>query len=92
MSKKKSRNTFEDIILNILKNNPDSVLPFDMLQDVLQVESKKDNKKLKKAINSLFDKNLIVKRKGGAIQLAPTNGQEKRNESAKMILWPAQLI
>lgn len=75
MSKNK-RETFEEIILDILKNNPDSSLPFNTLQDVLKIKSKTDNNRLKSAINNLYDKNLIVKRKGGAIQLA-SNGQGK---------------
>lgn len=74
--KKSKKETFEDIILDILQNNPEAHLPFDVLQNILQVDSKKDNQRLKSAINSLYDRNLIVKRKGGAIQLAPTNGKE----------------
>jgi len=74
MSKEKQQ-TFEKIILNILKNNPESSLPFDTLQDVLKVKSKKDNNRLKSAINSLYDQELIVKRRGGAIQLASSNGK-----------------
>jgi ribonuclease R len=71
------RETFEEIILEILQNNPEAVLPFDVLQNILKVENKKDNKKLKEAISSLFDRNLIVKKEGGAIQLA-TNGKDER--------------
>ncbi len=78
MSKKTKETTFEDIILDILKKNPDSVFPFDMLKDVLQVNSKKDNNRLKSAINRLFDNNQIVKRKGGAIQLAPEDRKRKK--------------
>lgn len=74
MSKKK-RETYEDIILDILKKNPEAHLPFEVLQNILQVNSKKDNNKLKGAINSLFDRNMIVKKKGGAIQLSPNGGQ-----------------
>ncbi len=73
MSKKK-RETYEDIILDILKKNPEAHLPFEVLQNILQVNSKKDNNKLKGAINSLFDRNMIVKKKGGAIQLSPNGG------------------
>ena len=73
MSKSK-KETFEEIILDILRKNPDAHLPFDVLQNILQINSGKDNKRLKSVINSLFDRNLIVKRKGGAIQLAG-NGQ-----------------
>ncbi|MDX1671005.1 MAG: hypothetical protein R3211_01585, partial [Balneolaceae bacterium] len=70
---------FEEIILDLLKNNPEKSMPFDVLQNVLQVSGKKDNQRLKNAINSLYDKNLIVKRKGGAIQLSP-NGDRKRRK------------
>lgn len=76
MSKnKKKRETFEDIILDILKKNPEAHLPFDVLQNILRVKNKQDNNKLKSAINSLFDRNLIVKKKGGAIQLSPNGGK-----------------
>lgn len=74
MSKSK-RKTFEDIILDILKKNPEAHLPFDVLQDILQVNSKKDNNKLKGAINSLYDRDLIIKKRGGGIQLSP-NGNK----------------
>lgn len=72
--KKSKKETFEDIILDILQSNPEAHLPFEVLQNILQVNSKKDNQRLKSAINSLFDRNLIVKRKGGAIQLS-SNGR-----------------
>src|SRR6056297_700522 len=75
MSKSKKQ-TFEDIILEILQSNPNAQLPFEVLQNILQVKGNKDNQRLKGAINSLFDRNLIVKRKGGAIQLS-SNGQDK---------------
>lgn len=72
------KNTFEEIILDILQKNPQSHLSFDLLQNILQVEDKKDNQRLKDAINNLYDRELIVKRKGGAIQLSPNgNGKEK---------------
>lgn len=77
--KKSKKETFEDIILDILRKNPNAHLPFDVLQNILQVNSKKDNQQLKNAINSLFDRNLIVKRKGGAIQLS-SNGQGKKDD------------
>ena len=77
--KKSKKETFEDIILDILRKNPNANLPFDVLQNILQVNSKKDNQQLKDAINSLFDRNLIVKRKGGAIQLS-SNGQGKKDD------------
>ncbi|WP_138429254.1 ribonuclease R [Fodinibius saliphilus] len=71
------KETFEEIILKILRKNPNAHLPFEVLQNILQINSGKDNKRLKSVINSLFDRNLITKRKGGAIQLA-NNGRESR--------------
>ncbi len=78
MSKSK-KETFEDIILDILKKNPQAHLPFDLLQNILNVSSKKDNNRLKSAINSLSDRNLIVKQKGGAIQLSPNGEKSNKN-------------
>lgn len=73
MKNKNKIETFEDIILDILTNNPDSRLPFKVLQSVLKVSSKNDNKSLKKAINNLSDQKKIQKVKGGAIKLAKPN-------------------
>lgn len=83
--KKSKKETFEDIILDILQNNPEAHLPFDVLQNILKVNSKKDNQRLKDAINSLYDRNLIVKRKGGAIQLSP-NGSDKNHSDSNVIV------
>jgi ribonuclease R len=80
MSKSK-RETFEKIILDILENNPEAKIPFEALQNILQVEGGKDNQRLKSAINSLFDRNLIVKHRGGDIQLASGNGKKERPNS-----------
>lgn len=77
---KNQRETFEDIILDILEKNPQARLPFDVLQNILQVNSKQDNNKLKSAINSLFDRNLIIKKKGGAIQLSPNGGNKRSSD------------
>lgn len=76
MSKNK-KETFEEIILDILQKNPEARLPFDVLQQILQVNSANDNKALKSTINSLFDRNLIVKKKGGSIQLAKQSNRKK---------------
>src|SRR5699024_12872323 len=68
--RKSKKKTFENIILEILQNNPEVQIPFNVLQNILRINGKKDNNRLKSAINSLFDRNLIVKRKGGSLQLA----------------------
>src|SRR5699024_5834673 len=68
------KETFKSIILEILQKNPDASLPYDVLKNILQITSKKDQGRLKGAINSLYDQKLIVKREGGAIQLS-SNGQ-----------------
>lgn len=80
MSSKKE--TFEKIILDVLGKNPEASLPFDALQNILKVNGKKDNNRLKSVINSLYDRNLIVKRKGGAIQLAKDD-RPKRGEGGR---------
>lgn len=84
MSKNKKQ-TFEDIILDILRKNPNANLPFDVLQNILQVNGKQDNQHLKSVINSLFDRNIITKRKGGAIQLANNkSGSNGKTVTGKM--------
>lgn len=83
MSKSK-KETFEQIILDILQKNPDARLPFDVLQQILQVNSKGDNKALKSTINSLFDRDLIEKKKGGSIQLAK-NSNKKSSRNKKIV-------
>lgn len=65
------REVYENIILDLLRSNPESHFPFNVLQNILKVNSKQENNKLKGAINSLFDRDLIIKKKGGAIQLSP---------------------
>lgn len=82
MSNKKQ--TFENIILEILQNNPDASLPYDVLKNILQAKSKKDQSRLKGAINSLFDRNLIVKRRGGAVQLSNGNKGDKKTITGKI--------
>ncbi|HET6527942.1 MAG TPA: ribonuclease R, partial [Balneolaceae bacterium] len=72
------KETFKNIILEILQKNPDASLPYNVLKNILQVTSKKDQGRLNGAINSLYDQKLIVKRKGGAIQLA-SNGQAENS-------------
>jgi ribonuclease R len=83
--KKSKKETFEGIILDILQNNPEAHLPFDVLQNILKVNGKKDNQHLKDAINSLYDRNLIVKRKGGAIQLSP-NGSDRGKKDRNTVV------
>lgn len=77
------KKTFEKIILEVLGKNPDSSFPFDVLQNILQVDGKKDNQHLKSVINSLYDRNLIQKRKGGAIQLAQDNRKKRGGNRQK---------
>ena len=77
---KSKKETFETIILDILEKNPDARFPYKVLQQILQVRSKSDNKALKSTINRLYDKNLIAKKKGGSIQLASSSKRAKNNK------------
>ncbi len=80
MSKDK-RKVYEDIILDILRSNPEAHLPFNVLQNILKVSNKKENNRLKGAINSLFDRDLIIKKSGGGIQLSPNGSERKKRPS-----------
>ena len=84
--KKSKKETFEDIILDILQNNPEAHLPFDVLKNILRVNGKKDNQRLKDAINSLYDRNLIIKRKGGAIQLSSNNSDNENGKDKNTVV------
>jgi ribonuclease R len=78
---KSNKQIFEKIILDILEDNPKVQIPYKALQNILRVDGKKDNNRLKAAINSLFDRNLITKRKGGAIQLASGKREEASSDN-----------
>ncbi|HYW34545.1 MAG TPA: ribonuclease R [Balneolaceae bacterium] len=78
MTKKKQK-VFENILIDILQRNPDAQLPFNQLQKILQVKGKNDNQALKNTINTLFDRNLIVKKDGGDIQWAGNRMQNNRS-------------
>ncbi len=69
MSNNRNVNTFEDIIIEILNNNPDATLPFDVLKNAVQIDSKQEDQSLRTAINRLSDKNVIKKQRGGGIKL-----------------------
>ncbi len=81
----KKKDTFEEIMLDILKKNPDAQLPFESLQQILQVNNKNDNKALKSTINSLYDRNLIVKGEGGSIQWAGNNAKKARGSDSNTV-------
>lgn len=66
---KNRQETFESIILDILQKNPGVHLPFNVLKQILNVSSNKDNQALKDTINSLYDQDMVIKKKGGGIQL-----------------------
>jgi ribonuclease R len=80
--KKEKQEIFEGIMLDILQRNPKAQLPFKQLQQILQVQSNDDNQALKDTINSLYDRNLIVKKKGGSIQWA---GNSIRKPASKTV-------
>lgn len=68
---KKKISQFENIVLDILEKNPDSKFPYNVLQDILKLDAKKDFKRLKKAINRLENKGYVEKLKGGNVKLVP---------------------
>jgi ribonuclease R len=81
----KKKDTFEEIMLDILKKNPDAQLPFKSLQQILQVKGNKDNQALKSTINSLYDRNMIVKKEGGNIQWAGNKEKKTRGSNSNTV-------
>lgn len=61
MSRSQRLSTLEEIVMDLVKNSPGKKLPKQTLIDVLLLNSKKELKRLDKAINSLASKRLIVK-------------------------------
>ncbi len=79
---KQQQKTFEKILTDILERNPDTQFAFGQLQNILKVDSKKDNQALKNTINTLYDRNLIKKKKGGDIQWA-NNGYSPQTDTVE---------
>ncbi|MEQ9310321.1 MAG: ribonuclease R [Balneolaceae bacterium] len=77
MSRNQRLSTLEEIILDLVKNSPESNLSKETIKSILQLSSRKEIKRLDKVINGLASKGSIVKQ-GNSIQL---NKSGKKNTS-----------
>ena len=75
MSRNQRLSTLEEIILDLVKNSPESNLSKETIKSVLQLSSRKEIKRMDKAINSLSSKHLVT-RQGNSIHL-------KKKETSK---------
>ena len=77
MNRNQRLSTFEEIILDLVKNSPDGNLSKETIKEVLQLHSKKEVKRLEKAINSLSSKGAIH-RQGNQFHLQNKKKQDSR--------------
>lgn len=74
MSRNQRLSTLEEIILDLVKNSPDANLSKETIKSVLQLSSKKELRRMDKAINSLSSKHRI-QIQGNNIQLKKGRGK-----------------
>lgn len=84
MSRNQRRSTLEEIILDLVKNSPDSNLSKETVISILQLQSKNELRKLDKAINRLVAKGEILKQ-GNIIQHKKINKKESTSRSTDLI-------
>lgn len=73
MSRNKRLSSLEELIFDLVKNHPKQTFNKDELEDVLQLNSKKEYRRFDKALNSLASKGLLFK-SGNSIS---TKGEKK---------------
>lgn len=75
MSKSKTE-TFEDIIIDLLRRHPDATLPYDVLINVLKINRSQDKKRLRKAITRLESQKLVDKDNNWALTLRESSNDQ----------------
>ncbi|RNC85593.1 MAG: ribonuclease R [Balneola sp.] len=78
MSRSQRLSTLEEIVMDLVKNSPNKRLPKQTVIDVLLLSSKKELKRLDKAINSLASKRLIIK-DGNSISIKKGNKEPRKS-------------
>lgn len=82
MNRNKRLSTFEEIVLDLVKNSPGAYLSKETIKEVMQLSSRKEVKRLDKAINSLSSKGEL-RRQGNNIHLnkgGKTSGNKERTD------------
>lgn len=85
MSKKKRVENFEDLIVDLVNNSPDKSLTIDQLQSVLRVESKKDHRRLDKALNRLAS-NHVINKNGDSVSLKKGKSSDNNSRSGREVM------
>tara|TARA_R110000868_G_scaffold37111_4_gene131343 strand:- start:28750 stop:30909 length:2160 start_codon:yes stop_codon:yes gene_type:complete len=84
MSRNQRLSTLEEIILDLVKNSPESNLSKETIKSILQLNSKKELRRLDKAINGLSSKGSILIQ-GNSVQ-HKKSGESKSDSSSKDII------
>lgn len=90
MSRNQRLSTLEEIILDLVKNSPESNLSKETIKSILQLNSKKEVKRLDKAINGLSSKGSILKQ-GNSIQLKKLSQESTNNQNDGLIEGKIQI-
>ncbi len=85
MSRNQRLSTLEEIVLDLVKNSPESNLSKETIKSVLQLSSKKEIKRLDKAINSLASKYLVT-RQGKSIQMKKKGSSKSNDDGANGLI------
>lgn len=73
-----SLSSYENKILEILKSYPDASIPIPLLEDALDVNSKKSHQKFRKSLNRLKQKNHILISQGNLVRFNELSAEDER--------------
>lgn len=90
MSRNQRLSALEEIILDLVKNSPESNLSKETIKSILQISSKKEIKRLEKIINGLVNKGSIVK-KGNSVSLNKSGKSNPNSERNSLIEGKIQI-
>ncbi len=90
MSRNQRLSTLEEIILDLVKNSPESNLSKETIKSILQLSSKKEVRRLEKVINGLASKGAIIK-DGTSIHLKKSGSKNSSSKSADLIEGKIQI-
>jgi len=79
-----SLSSYENKIIEILKSYPDASIPIPLLEDVLNVESKRNHKKFRKSLNRLKQKEHIRISQGNLVRLNELSVEKEHEEIGEL--------
>lgn len=91
MNKNQRLSTFENIIIDLVKNSPRDYLSKETIKNVLQLHSKKELRRLEKAINSLSSKKRVRKEGEKVIFIKNKSGSKAERGSNNLIEGKIQI-